>query len=146
MFHHFSELDSQPVLVHATHFYYQESPTVTLLTKVESSGYRYENKQYQIKKLPPLEFKYTAFEPDKTQFEPMVGEKGEFLPSLNFPPDYQLIDLYGEGVPGILYSDGKTTLYREPLTDDNGKETVTVKYAKSQDTLEFTYSRTKRGN
>jgi RHS repeat-associated protein len=129
MFHHFSELDSQPVLVHATHFYYQESPTVTLLTKVESSGYRYENKQYQIKKLPPLEFKYTAFEPAKTQFEPMVGEKGEFLPGLNFPPDYQLIDLYGEGVPGILYSDGQTTLYREPLTDDNGKETVTVKYA-----------------
>ena len=129
LFHHFSELDSQPVLVHATRFYYQESPTVTLLTKVESIGYRYENKQYKIKSLPPLEFQYTAFEPNKAQFEPMVGEKGEFLPGLNFPPDYQLIDLYGEGVPGILYSDGQTTLYREPLTEDNGKETVTVKYA-----------------
>ncbi len=55
-------------------------------------------------------------------------KKGVFTRS-EFPPDYQLIDLYGEGVPGILYSDGQTTLYREPLTEDNGKETVTVKYA-----------------
>ncbi|MFK0731551.1 MAG: SpvB/TcaC N-terminal domain-containing protein, partial [Gloeotrichia echinulata HAB0833] len=120
MFHNFQKLDKRPTLVHATCFNYQESAIVSLLNKVESVGYRYEQGNYQQKTLPPLEFKYTNFDTNfdtnKQGFLPLqeAGETGRDLPGLHLPPDYQLIDLYGEGIPGVLYSDGQATLYWEP--------------------------------
>ncbi|MCC5633839.1 hypothetical protein LC613_41210 [Nostoc sphaeroides CHAB 2801] len=133
MFHRFAELGTEPVLVHATRFCYTESPVVTLLSAVESIGYRYDNGEYQTKSLPPLEFKYTNFQPDNQTFEPLVEDNGQPLPGLNLSPDYQLIDLYGEGIPGILYSDGRTTLYWEPSGDrTNAQNTATVCYAPPQ--------------
>ena len=43
MFHRFeAELGNNPIVVHVTHFDYKETPTVTLLTAVESIGYRYQ--------------------------------------------------------------------------------------------------------
>ncbi|WP_019500353.1 SpvB/TcaC N-terminal domain-containing protein [Pseudanabaena sp. PCC 6802] len=134
MFHRFKELGSDailnPVLVHATQFTYTEDSHLTLLAAVTSTGYRHENGKYQTKSVPPLEFKYTAFQPDKQAFEPLLGGNGQSLPGLNLSPDYLLIDLYGEGIPGILYNDGRTTLYWEPEGDGNGQGTsTTVRYA-----------------
>ncbi|NER46040.1 MAG: hypothetical protein F6J92_04995 [Symploca sp. SIO1A3] len=115
MFHRFSEeLGEDPILIHATQFKYKETTTVSLLQSVQSTGYRYEQEQYVTKSLPKVEFDYTAFAPDDSQFQPLVQESDRALPGLNLPPDYQSIDLYGEGIPGVLYSDGKTTLYWEP--------------------------------
>ncbi len=119
MFHRFAELGPDPVLVHATHFNYEESPVLTRLKSVESIGYRYENGKYQSQSLPPLEFAYTAFKPEQQTFKPLLSENGQPLPGFNLPPDYQLVDLYGEGIPGILYSDGISTLYSE--AKDNGE-------------------------
>lgn len=135
MFHRFSkELGTEPVLVHATRFYYTESPTVSLLSAVESIGYRFENGKYLTKSLPPLAFNYTSFDPRSYTFEPLVEENGQPLPGLNLSPDYQLIDLYGEGIPGILYSDGRATLYWEPEGDG---DTVAVRYAAPQAPLKL---------
>lgn len=120
IFHNFKELGSTPILVHGTRFNYQESPIITLLQSVESMGYRYENGTYQSKKLPPLEFDYTSFSTNNPNFQPIISEKGQSLPSLNLSPNYQLVDLYGEGIPGILYSDGTSTLYWEAA--ENGEE------------------------
>jgi hypothetical protein len=106
MFHRFAELGPDPVLVHATRFHYHELPVLTQLQSVESIGYRYENGKYQSQSLPPLEFTYTAFKPEQQPFKPLLSENGQPLPGLNLPPDYQLVDLYGEGIQGILYSDG----------------------------------------
>ncbi|MFL5587805.1 MAG: SpvB/TcaC N-terminal domain-containing protein [Ktedonobacteraceae bacterium] len=133
LFHRFEELGHDPVLVHAMRFHYQESPVVTLLSKVESIGFRLEGGTYATKCLPPLEFSYTPFQPADQVFEPLLGENGQFLPGLNLSPHYQLIDLYGEGIPGILYSDGRATLYWEPEGRENDQGTdVTVRYASPQ--------------
>ncbi|NKB17931.1 MAG: sugar-binding protein, partial [Pseudanabaena sp. CRU_2_10] len=133
MFHRFAELGSDtvlnPVLVHAAQFTYAEDSHLTLLTAVTSTGYRYENGKYQTKSLPPLEFQYIAFEPEQQSFEPLLGENGQSLPGLNLAPDYLPIDLYGEGIPGILYSDGRTTLYWEPEGDGDGQNIAAVRYA-----------------
>lgn len=117
MFHRFKELGEDPILVHATQFNYQETQTVSLLKSVQSTGYRYEAGKYETKSLPPVEFDYTAFAPEDSRFQPLVQSNGQDLPGLNLPPDYLSIDLYGEGIPGVLYSDGKTTLYWEPKGD-----------------------------
>ena len=88
MFHRFeSEFGSEPILVHATRFSYKETPIVTLMTGVEYVGYCYENGKYQTKSLPPLEFKYTEFKPKNHAFEPLLSEKGQFLPGLDLPPN-----------------------------------------------------------
>jgi RHS repeat-associated protein len=114
LFHTFEELGADPVLVHVTRLQYQTSPIVSLLQTVESIGYRSENGHYATRSLPPLELCYTAFQPSEHQFVPLQDEVGQFLPGLDRVPDYQLVDLYGEGIPGILYSDGQTVSYREP--------------------------------
>ncbi|NEQ64449.1 MAG: hypothetical protein F6K21_02905 [Symploca sp. SIO2D2] len=130
MFHRFKTTDilresedeqEVEVLVHATQFEYQKTPTVSLLQSVQSTGYRYEEGEYVTKSLPPVEYGYTAFAPDDSQFQPLVQESDRELPGLNLPPDYQSIDLYGEGIPGVLYSDGKTTLYWEPQGEQPGE-------------------------
>jgi RHS repeat-associated protein len=134
LFHRFfQELGSDSVLIHTTHFDYEESPVVTLLRSVESIGFRIEDGTYTSKRLPPLEFTYTPFQPSGQVFEPLQDENGQFLPGLNLAPHYQLIDLYGEGIPGILYSDGRATLYWEPDGPGNGRETeATMRYAPPQ--------------
>ncbi|WP_293115954.1 SpvB/TcaC N-terminal domain-containing protein, partial [Moorena sp. SIO4G3] len=146
MFHRFeAEFGSEPILVKATRFSYKETPIVSLMTGVESVGYSYENGKYQTKSLPPLEFNYTEFKPTNHAFEPLLSEKGEFLPGLDLPPNYSLIDLYGEGIPGILYSDGKTTLYWEPEAKENGKDGAAVSYSPPQTPQAFPIERNVQG-
>ncbi|NEO39244.1 MAG: hypothetical protein F6J90_24070 [Moorea sp. SIOASIH] len=146
MFHRFeAEFGSEPILVKATRFSYDETPIVSLMTGVESVGYSYDNGKYQRKSLPPLEFNYTEFKPTNHAFEPLLSEKGEFLPGLDLPPNYSLIDLYGEGIPGILYSDGKTTLYWEPEAKENGKDGAAVSYSPPQTPQAFPIERNVQG-
>jgi RHS repeat-associated protein len=137
MFHRFvDELGPDPVLVHATRFVYQESPALSLLRAVESVGYQRQGGAYRTKSLPPLEFKYSDFRPTEQQFEPLLGDDGRPIPGLNSPPNYLLVDLYGEGIPGILYSDGGTTLYWEPEGDADAAAT-TLRYAPPRAPLEL---------
>ncbi|NEP22625.1 SpvB/TcaC N-terminal domain-containing protein [Moorena sp. SIO3I6] len=141
MFHRFEkEFDSNPILVHATRFQYPLSPVVTLLKKVESIGYRYEQGEYKTKRLPTVDFDYTAFAPQQQNFEGLLQENGQDLPGLNLPPDYMSIDLYGEGIPGVLYSDGNTTLYWESQGSGNG-ETGGVNYGPPKQLQNFPIER-----
>lgn len=117
MFHRFKEFGATPILVGATQFHYDENPSLTRLTSVSYTGYRYRQGQpYETKSLPPLNFTYTRFERDDPhrQFKRLRQENGQALPGFNSTPDYQMIDLYGEGVAGILYGDGQSVLYWEP--------------------------------
>jgi RHS repeat-associated protein len=122
MFHRFEGEDIEnSTLVHATKFNYSESPIISLLTAIESIGYRFhgseENKHYEIKKLPPLEFDYTGFNPSNQIFKPLKGEDDKLILGIDLFPKYMLVDLFGEGIPGILYSDGRSALYWEPKGD-----------------------------
>ncbi|MBT9313994.1 SpvB/TcaC N-terminal domain-containing protein [Leptothoe spongobia] len=147
MFHRFEEeLGETPILVHATRFHYDQQPNLTQLKTAESVGYRYHPKkngqaaEYEAKGLPPIEFGYTTFTPKKYTFEAITQDAEQPLPGLNLPPNYQSIDLYGEGIPGVLYSDGATTLYWEPQGTSNGAD-VGVRYAQPKQLESFPIER-----
>ena len=147
MFHRFEAEfgNSEPILVSATRFSYRETPIVTLLTGVEQVGYSYDNGTYLSKSLPPLEFNYTKFEPTNHSFEPLLLEQGQSLPGLDLPPYYSLIDLYGEGIPGILYSDGQATFYSEPAANEAESNLAAVSYGKPRAPWNFPIERNVAG-
>ena len=113
-FHNFKELGDQPMLVHATRLQYEESPVVTRLQSVTPVGYRKQatSNTYVTVSLPPILFGYIPFVPAGHAFTPFLEKEAQFLPGL-VGSNYMLIDLYGEGVPGVLYSDGATILFAE---------------------------------
>jgi len=60
--------------------------------------------------LPPLEFDYTRFEPEKRTFIPI---KGSELPVVSLAqPNYELADLFGNGLPDILEMNGTVRYWR----------------------------------
>jgi insecticidal toxin complex protein TccC len=119
LFHRFDELGPRPVLTHLTRLVHEQSPRCALLTRIDSVGYRRQGgpapaEPYRSLPLPPLEFGYTAFDPLGHDFEPLRDVEGRDLPGVGQPPLYSLADLDGEGVPGVLYGDGRSVLYWAP--------------------------------
>jgi len=55
------------------------------------------------------------------------------------------VDLYGEGIPGILYSDGKTTLYSEPTANEHEQDLAAVSYSAPQTPKTFPIERNVQG-
>lgn len=72
---------------------------------------------------PPVEFQYATFalgEQRYTPFEAMAG--------LNDGEQYQVLDLYGEGMPGLLYRNDKSWRYREPVRAEPVSDPDQVSY------------------
>lgn len=132
MFHRFTELGEQPVLVASLVLDYAESPIVTQLEAAYSRAYGIDQANQAIQAdLPPVEFKYQGFSflaTDFTAFKPLENLPGLSLPGLNDGQFYQLVDLYGEGLPGILYRDGTSYLYRAPKRAENSEDPNAVDY------------------
>ncbi|MEX5510441.1 SpvB/TcaC N-terminal domain-containing protein [Pseudomonas paralactis] len=61
---------------------------------------------------PPLELAYSPFKPvlEPARYQPFDGMAG-----VNDGQHYQLVDLYNDGLPGILHRTDKNWYYREPL-------------------------------
>lgn len=114
MFHRFAELGANPVLVHFTRLSYDESPVISKLRMIEALGCSVVNGAYVTDALPPLELGYTAFTPSNGRFEPLVDGFGRPVPGAIPPGQFQLADLYGEGIPGILFQSQSTVLFLAP--------------------------------
>lgn len=118
MFHRFpQELGDNPILVHATAYTYQANTAqLSECIAVTDTGYSYDSEkdQYTTASLPSLSLSYKPFEPRGHSFTLFTGQPGETLMGLNERPHYTLIDLFGEGIPGILHNDQATTYYRAP--------------------------------
>jgi RHS repeat-associated protein len=52
--------------------------------------------------LPPLEFGYTTFEPTRRRYQPLTGPSGARPNRSLGNPEYELVDLFGNGLPSIL--------------------------------------------
>ncbi|MHB9147285.1 MAG: SpvB/TcaC N-terminal domain-containing protein [Candidatus Amoebophilus sp.] len=118
MFHRFTqELGDKPVLVQATAYDYQTNTAqLSECNSITETGYSYDTTQqvYTTASLPPLSLTYTPFQPQGHAFALLTDEQKQGLPGLNEPPNYTLVDLYGEGIPGILYNEETSTYYRTP--------------------------------
>jgi RHS repeat-associated protein len=124
MFHNFVELGQTSCLVRSTDFIYSyendpadsRNPVFSFLISATQSGYkRQPDDSYLKKSLPPLEFQYT---------QPVVqGEvrelDAESLDNLPYGLDgsrYQWVDLYSEGVSGILTEQSEGWFYKRNLS------------------------------
>ncbi|WP_110970143.1 SpvB/TcaC N-terminal domain-containing protein [Pseudomonas huaxiensis] len=122
MFHHFpDELGPDPVLVSRLLLDYQTTDlSYSLLTSAHQQGWAANG---QRSSLPPLDFSYSAFD---NQSGPTFSEFPA-MPGLNDGERYQLVDLYGEGLPGVLHGNDQGWYYREPLRreEDDNPDAVT---------------------
>lgn len=140
LFHQFTRMElgtADPVLVRSWAFDYDTTThsRISLLKKVQMTGYRYHQSKYSSKSKPAITLSYADFNPENT-FHELREENGSRLVGVE-EGAYQLVDLLGEGLPGVLYDDGKSVLYQEPHYD---KES-TVSYASLQELSDFPSNR-----
>ena len=120
MFHHFpTQLGDAPVLVQRLMLEHRAGPLgYNHLTAAHVQAYDSLGK---IENRPPMEFHYNAFDldPQPARWTPFPG-----MPGLNDGQRYQLVDLYGEGMPGVLCRYDQAWYYREPLRDESAGDNV----------------------
>lgn len=116
------QFNDQQILMRAVTFSYQvdQLMPLALLEKITQSGYEWvqASGDYKMAELPPVTLQYTPFTPGTPLgFRKMVADHD--LPIPGDFSQFQLVDLYREGLPGILYSTGNAHLYWEP--EGNGR-------------------------
>ncbi|MFB9159368.1 SpvB/TcaC N-terminal domain-containing protein [Chromobacterium violaceum] len=119
MFHQFTELNNQhPILVKRLLLEYDDNPYVSRLIGARSLAYESNGTMVA---LPPLDLRYTQFSPSwaSQQWRPF-----EAMSDLNDAQRYQLVDLYGEGIPGVLSRTGTAWRYRDPIRGQADSEAV----------------------
>lgn len=119
VFHQFEELeDGKATLVRQLQLEHETSPAGALLKGVSVIGHGVDPATGEVGAvaMPPLDLAYGGFDIDDSafrSFEALDAIPGG-LKGLNDGMRYQLVDLYGEGVPGVLYRDGASFWYRAP--------------------------------
>ncbi|HEX7600925.1 MAG TPA: SpvB/TcaC N-terminal domain-containing protein, partial [Polyangiaceae bacterium] len=111
MFHKFSELSTDPVLVRSTDFTYDESPSVAYLRSVEHKGYIQSGATYTSASLPPVEMDYQLPVLDDTVCLADTQTRKN-LPAVDGRA-HRWVDLDGEGIAGLLSEEpGGVLVYR----------------------------------
>src|SRR5262249_37483776 len=82
----------------------------SLLSRIRVVGHDEDAASEKTQALPPLEFGYTLFEPEKRDFYPLQGSE---LPARSLADkDLELVDLFGQGLPDILEMNGTVRYWR----------------------------------
>lgn len=117
MFHHFrEELGFEDYLVRSLDLVYEEHPHLTYLEKIVQTGYIWnrDGSLLERKSLPPLEFRY--FKPGfNTEVKAIALEDMANAPIGLDERNYQWMDLYSEGISGILSEQANGWYYKENL-------------------------------
>jgi len=107
------EADHTPELVARLHLQYDCSPVTSILVAAEQLTHE------PASRMPPMEFELTR--PGRT------APGWEAVPGLDgfWSPLWQMADLYGEGVPGLLYRGEGGWRYRAPQRDTSSRVAAT---------------------
>ncbi|MFK8103124.1 MAG: SpvB/TcaC N-terminal domain-containing protein [Saprospiraceae bacterium] len=114
--------DGAPFLVYQTKINYKEgltnkidqSKTVSSIESIQGIGYkRQEDGSYEAKSLPPLNFEFSSFDPPERPIFKQLKVEAETIPGRLDQVQFLPVDLYGEGIPGFLYSNAAATTYYE---------------------------------
>ncbi|MBN6713137.1 toxin [Pseudomonas capsici] len=132
MFHHFpDELEESPLLVQRLLLEYQQtSLKYNLLSAAHAQAWDGTTSR-QLQQQPAMQFSYSQFNTENDIYTPL-----DPMPGLNDGQNYQMIDLYGDGLPGVLYQSDKSWFYREPVHAESG-EPDTVTYAPARELPEI---------
>lgn len=121
MFHNLEALSGEisgneaPTLVSRTVLDYEETPAISMLRSVRQMAWE-TNGTLQIQ--PPMEFHWQTFNvPTVAQWR-----NCDDLEKLNGQQPYQFVDLYVEGIAGVLYQDNGAWWYREPVRQKDSED------------------------
>ena len=127
MYHHFDDLAATS-LVGSFQCHYAENEAGTTLTSVSYTGVRRDISSgvYFTKTLPELRFSYT--QPSiSTTFQGIVQETNENLPQGFNNAKTRFVDLFGEGLPGILHETADTWYFKPNLGNGNfGSQEIVI--------------------
>ncbi len=107
MFHHFAELGG-PTLVRSTDLEYRNDPDTLLsfLTAIKVTGYRRDSMlSYQVAAMPPVTFRYSEFKPQEQRYQTVTARGDDMPPVALNDANIALVDLFGDGLPGVLQGD-----------------------------------------
>jgi hypothetical protein len=134
MFHHFpAALGADDVLVTSTSFAYREEAFGSFIERVVQAGHRREpDGRYLTRTMPPLVLSYTRSpleHPGRERFTPadIDTESLANLPGGVDGGSYRWLDLDGEGIAGILATQGAAWLYKHNLGEGRFGATETVR-------------------
>jgi RHS repeat-associated protein len=117
MFHHFTELGAQPCLVRSMNMGYAAGTAFTFLLSVTQKGYiRKSDGNYTEKAWPPVEFHYEPLGWN-TEVQALPTDSMNNLPTGIDDGNYQWIDLYNEGIAGILTEQAAGWFYKSNAGD-----------------------------
>lgn len=124
MFHHFpAELENGPTLISALTLRYQDlAQGYKGLSSVQSVSWTPDHHHF-MQQRPPVAFNYQDFDADAGGFSAF-----EAMPGLDNGERYQWVDLYADGMPGVLCKTDKGWMYRAPLRDDESCDPDAVTY------------------
>lgn len=107
-----------PTPVRAYGFDYDPQPSGVLLTGIRKIGYRWAEGNVALETLPALRLGFSAFTPQQGRFHELTtGGTLPAAPGYLAAQDFQLVDLDGAGLPGVLQADGTAALYWPPKGD-----------------------------
>ncbi len=121
-------LEGQPTLVQRLQLEYDQQPAASMLTAAHLIGYVGQEAQYN----PPMEFDYSSFTltPESARFSPFFAEQPPRQDPGIDAGNYQLVDLLGDGLAGILYRQQDAWYYRRPVRHPSpGLDKDAVSYA-----------------
>lgn len=104
-------------VVGATLLSYSDDPTGSQLLSAQRIGYRYGNGRYATRPMPPTTLDYTPFRPQSYALGELHCAGAEGFPGPLDGGLYRLVDLYGDGIAGILYANASSLLYWRALGD-----------------------------
>jgi Salmonella virulence plasmid 65kDa B protein len=124
MFHHFPAEGAaggdepavgQNCLGHATEFSHEEARIASYLTEATQASFRRQGAGYVRRAPPPLQFAYSKAE-IQAELKTVDTASLENLPYGIDSAHYQFVDLYGEGVSGVLTDQAGAWFYKRNLS------------------------------
>jgi len=111
---------------------YTGDPTGSQLISAQRVGYRYDSGQYATRPMPETTLDYTPFRPQSYQSGELRSAGAQGFPGPLDGGLYRLVDLYGDGIAGILYASGSSLLYWRALGDGVYDDPVTLPQAPNE--------------
>lgn len=128
MVHSFpDDLADSPSVVNVSQFEYDDSQGISLLKTVTRTGWRTEKSGNRFRKsLPPLSLDYTEWQPNLAEFQALTVDDKENIPGPLNALGYQFVDLYGDGLPGVLAASSSSLSYWRPRGEGKFQPATTV--------------------
>ncbi len=127
MFHQFNELGTQPVLVRRTSLVYAESAIVSSLSQLHQTGCKPNTDgSYELLSMPVVDLFFSVPNLEATPAFGTLTSGQESIVSPLQQNGFLPVDLYGEGLPGLLMGSNATLLYLEPQGDGSFQVPATV--------------------